>query len=126
MNAPARPRVLVIDDEPAVRGLLCETLAVLGYDAAGAVDGTEGVALLARRGYDLVVTDLCMPGMSGWDVVVAVRQRVPTLPVVLISGFPTEWDVERARAQGLLLLRKPFQLQEFKQAVAAALGNREA
>ena len=72
-----------------------------------------------------MVTDLYMPGMSGWDVVVAVRQRVPTLPVVLISGFPAECDVERARAQGLLFVRKPFQFQEFKQAVAAALGNRE-
>jgi CheY-like chemotaxis protein len=64
-----------------------------------------------------------MPGMSGWDIMAAVRHRVPTPPVVLFSGFPTEWDVERARAQGVLLLGKPFQLQEVKQAVAVA--NRE-
>ena len=126
MTVRRRPCVLVIDDEPGVRGLLCDTLAVLGYDAAAGADGAEGLALLTRGGYDLVVTDLFMPGMSGWDVVAAVRERVPTLPVILISGFAGEPDVERARAEGVLLLRKPFHFQEFKQAVADALRSRES
>jgi two-component system cell cycle sensor histidine kinase/response regulator CckA len=87
MTARRRPRVLVIDDEPTTRELLCDFPAVLGYDAAGAADGAEGLALFKRGGYGLVVTDGFMPGMNGWDVVAAVRQQAPAMPMVLISGF---------------------------------------
>ena len=60
------PRLLVIDDEPTVRGTSCELLRLLGYDVEAARDGADGLARLARERFDLVVTDLHMPHLNGW------------------------------------------------------------
>jgi len=59
-------RLLVIDDEPAVREVSCECLRLLGYDVEAARDGADGLAQLARERFDLVVTDLRMPQLDGW------------------------------------------------------------
>jgi CheY-like chemotaxis protein len=118
---PVRPRVLVVDDELSVRTVVCDLLADLGCEGDEAGDGATAVALLQRGRYDLVVTDLRMPGMTGWDVVEAVRARVPTIPVILISGFATDDDVRRAHRVGLPLLHKPFSLAEFRQVIRSVL-----
>lgn len=89
-----RLRILVIDDQARVRAFVCEMLESLGHDADDAEDGPTGLALLPRQQYDLVITDLRMPQMSGWDVLAAVRQQVPTMPFIVISGFTTDDDVE--------------------------------
>jgi YesN/AraC family two-component response regulator len=57
----------------------------------------QGVALVEQRPYDLVITDLQMPQLTGWDVVNAVRGRRPTMPMIMISGFATEEDVRQAQ-----------------------------
>jgi CheY-like chemotaxis protein len=117
-----RPRVLVVDDEPTVRAVVCDQLADFGCQGDEAEDGVAAVALLRRRRYDLVITDLRMPGMTGWDVVDSVRARVPTMPVILISGFPTDDDVKRAQRAGVPVLQKPFSVAEFQRAVISALA----
>ena len=86
-------------------------------------DGTEALALFDAAPYDLVLTDLMMPGMSGWQVTDAIRTRSAT-PVVLITGSATEETTERARGRGMVLLHKPVQLADFKRAVEEALGTR--
>ncbi len=79
MNREGRPRILVIDDHPYVREIVCNCLTFLGYDAQGAADGAEGLTLFDQGGYDPVLTDLAMLGMTGWDVAEAVRQRAPVV-----------------------------------------------
>jgi CheY-like chemotaxis protein len=118
-----RPRVLVIDDEASVRAVVCDFLRGLGCDADEADSGATGVTLVQRQRYDLVITDLKMPGMTGWEVVESVRASVPTVPIVMISGFATDADRTRAQEAGLTFLQKPFQLAEFRLAITQALGR---
>jgi len=110
--------VLVVDDDPVVCDIVCYALTSLGYEADAAGDGIEGVAFFRRGSYSPVVTDLAMPGMTGWDVAEAVRQNVG---VVLITGRATEDVLPRARAQRLPLVPKPFHLDELRRAVVQAL-----
>ncbi|PYM54347.1 MAG: hypothetical protein DMD79_24730, partial [Candidatus Rokuibacteriota bacterium] len=71
------PRLLVIDDEPAMRETVCELLRFLGYDVEAARDEADGLARLARERFDLVVTDLHMPHLDGWDVLESARAIAP-------------------------------------------------
>jgi len=82
-----RARVLVIEDEPDVRDVLKELLTAEGYVVIEARDGAEGVARCEVEPVDLVLTDILMPGMSGWDVAAACRDRFPTVPVALITAW---------------------------------------
>jgi DNA-binding response OmpR family regulator len=97
-------------------------LEELGYAADDAEDGGRGLALLERHRYDLVITDLQMPNVSGWDVVNAVRGRLATMPIIMISGFATEDDMRRARHVGVPLLQKPFSVAELQRVVRKLLA----
>jgi len=111
-----RARVVVIDDNAAVRGVLCELLELLGLEVHEAATGPEG----------LVVTDLVMPGMTGWDVVTAARRRVPLPAVVVVSGSATDQDLERARVLEVPFVAKPIQLEDLEGAVEQALRRRRS
>ncbi len=119
-----RPRALVIDDQAAIRDLLREILGLLGFEVDGAASGAEGLALFEQRAYDLVTTDLMMPGMTGWEVVEAIRRRAPGLGVIMVTGSASNLDTERAKEQAVTLLPKPFRLEELKGAVEQALRIR--
>lgn len=121
-----RARVLVIEDDAQLRGLFCDWLRFLGYEPTGASDGAVGLALLDEGTYDLVLTDLVMPGMSGWDVIDLVRRRRPAQALVMITASATDLDPERLQRSGVKLLRKPISLKDFARAVAEAVGTRSA
>jgi len=120
-HEPRRPRVLVIDDQANIRDLVCELLRLLAFEADGAPTGAEGLALLEAGTYDLVVTDLMMPGMTGWEVAEAVRKRAPGLGVIMATASVSNLDPERVRELGLTLLPKPFQLEDLQRAVEQTL-----
>src|SRR5215470_1740758 len=89
-RAPAVARaahVLVIDDEHEVRSVLRDVLTSVGHTVVEAASGEEGLACCEREPVDLILADLSMPGMSGWDVAAACRQRFPQVPL----GFVTCW-----------------------------------
>jgi CheY-like chemotaxis protein len=114
-------RILVIDDNRAVRALVCDLLGGLGYAADEGEDAGTGLARLARQRYDLVITDLAMPHMSGWEVVEVVRQRAPGTPILIISGFATQDDVARAQRLGIRVLHKPFSVADLGRATEEAI-----
>lgn len=116
-----RSRVLVIDDETPVRELVCEFLRLLGNEATGVATGREGLAVFEGAAYDLVVTDLSMPGMTGWELVAAVQQCAPAVGVIMMTASATTLDADRAREAGVTLLLKPFGLQDLRDAVEHAL-----
>ncbi len=116
---PRRSRGLVIDDENRVRDVVCEMLHFVGWEATAAATGSEGLARLEEDPYDLVLTDLAMPGLSGWDVVTAVRRHSPAIGVIAMAATATPRETERASRLGLRLLPKPFGIE----ALAAALGD---
>lgn len=124
MDSSRRPRALAIDDEPQVRELWREFLGVCGCEADTAVDGTDGLARFSAGGYDLVVTDLVMPGLSGRLLARLVRQADPAVPVILLTGSISESETELLREPGITLLRKPVALAEFRAAVASCLAGR--
>jgi DNA-binding NarL/FixJ family response regulator len=106
-------RILVVDDEPVVRGLVAELLTGAGHEVLAAVSGEEGLTLL--DGVDLLVCDVGLPGVSGEAVVESARAQRPRLPALLISGDPVEHAAGR--------LAKPFTPSELLDAVAAALSG---
>jgi CheY-like chemotaxis protein len=101
-------RVLLIDDEPAVREALREALTRLGHRVVACADGRAGLERLREESFDLVLTDLTMPDLSGWDVARQARHERPATPVVLITGWGDEVDPDEARAIGIeAVLAKP-------------------
>jgi CheY-like chemotaxis protein len=99
-------RILLVDDNAVVRDMLVDLVTSLGYSADAASGGVEALALFDRGRYDIVLTDLLMPGMSGWEVLAAVRQRDPQMPIIIITGTPAIGD-PRAALPGVAVLRKP-------------------
>jgi two-component system, NtrC family, nitrogen regulation response regulator NtrX len=105
----ARSRILVIDDEAAIRDSLRMTLEYNGYDFIGAATGQEGLALAERETPDVVLLDIKMPGMDGMDVLTRLRAMNETLPVVMISGHGTTSTAVEAIKKGAIdFLDKPF------------------
>jgi CheY-like chemotaxis protein len=119
---PPRARVLVIEDEAPVRELLCELVAMLGHEVEGAPDGRRGLARLATFHYDVVLTDLAMPGASGWDVVRELRARRAPVSVIMLSAHATEQDVRRAQMEKVPLLRRPFRIEVLRGLIRQTLG----
>src|SRR5256712_13193793 len=79
-------RLLLVEDDSAVSEALVDLLAMLEHQADAAASGAKALELFERHRYDLVLTDLMMPGMTGWEVLAAVRGRDPRIPVIVISG----------------------------------------
>ncbi|WP_419899088.1 response regulator [Roseomonas sp. USHLN139] len=109
---PEGARVLLVDDEPLVRRLLAEWLRERGLVVVEAEGGRDALALLAREAaFDLMITDLAMPGMDGLQLVAAVRARQPRLPALLLTGHPGDADAavlrQVAEAGAFTMLRKP-------------------
>jgi two-component system, OmpR family, response regulator PhoP len=117
------PRVLVVDDEKYVRGFLRDLLAAWGYEVDVAADGREGLRLLVDRAWDLLVTDLHMPGLSGLDLVEMVRLRGSALPIVMLTALTGDAAPHTERLD-FKLLPKPVQIQELEAVVRGVLGDR--
>jgi excisionase family DNA binding protein len=122
--AAGRPRVLVVDDEAAIRELLVKTLALAEYDVELAPDGRTALERLRIIPYDLLITDLKMPGVDGLTVIREARRLKPDLPVIIITGFSTEASAIEAINLGVSgYLTKPFRVPRVLAAAAKALGE---
>jgi len=122
--SPARtPRILVIDDDRYVRMLLCDLLEAWGYEPDGAADGREGLARFNAGRYDVVMTDLGMPGLSGLDVVAGVRDRDTEVSVIMFTAFAGDLESD-GRRLGFTILRKPLDIEALRRAVRAAIEAR--
>lgn len=119
-----RPRVLVVDDEQTVRDLVAKTLTMADYDVDTAADGPSAIDRLNTASYDLLITDLKMPGMDGLSVIREVRRRSTELPIVIITGYSTEASAIEAINLGVSgYLTKPFRLPRVLAVAARALGE---
>jgi excisionase family DNA binding protein len=123
-SAAARPRVLVVDDEASIRDLLAKTLALAEYDVDLAPDGRTALERLRIIPYDLLITDLKMPGVDGLAVIREARRLKTDLPVIIITGFSTEASAIEAVNLGVSgYLTKPFRVPRVLAAAAKALGE---
>lgn len=89
-SLPRPFHILVVDDERDVRQVLCDLIGLSGYRATGAAGGQAALEVLKRDSVDLVLTDLMMPGMNGWQLLEAVKKMDSRIPVVVITGFISE------------------------------------
>ena len=112
--------ILVIDDDPDVRGFIADALDEQGYRVREAADGREGLAELQRREADLVIIDFIMPGLSGADVAKKIRARRRDQPILFVSGY-SETDAVKRTAPDAPLLAKPFRAEALLKAVRGAL-----
>ena len=117
-----RGTVLLVEDEEKVRVVLAEALSECGFQVIEAEDGPGGLDLLNDSNrLDILVSDVGLPGMNGRQLADAVRERRPTLPVLLITGYAGTALDDLGLGPGMEVLRKPFTLDAFTSRVAAML-----
>jgi signal transduction histidine kinase len=115
-------RVLVIDDEPEVRSVLREMLVSFGHTVVEAASGEEGLACCESGPVDVILTDVSMPGMSGWDVADACKRRFPHVPLGFVTGWGDRLDQEKTLRSGVrFVLSKPFGPVDVQALVAGVL-----
>src|SRR5438874_3090363 len=121
-----KTRILVIDDESAIRDSLRMTLEYEGYEFIGAATGQEGLALAEREAPDLVLLDVKMPGMDGLEVLERLRNMNETLPVVVVSGHGTISTAVEATKKGAFdFIEKPFASERVLVSLRNALDHRQ-
>jgi CheY-like chemotaxis protein len=124
-------RCLVVDDEQPVLEVIGDILTAGGHSAVLVADGAEAIRRFEAEPFDIVFTDLAMPGVNGWQVARAVKDHAPSVPVLLVTGWGVELSPDELRGKGIdALLSKPVQFDDILAAVAAfaprrAEGNAE-
>jgi CheY-like chemotaxis protein len=117
-------RILLIDDEEEIRQLLSRCLQGMGYETACAADGDEARRLVAGFGPDLIITDLQLADSDGIEVVTGLRQMVPGVKVVLLTGVNFEASEIDLTFGGIIsaYIPKPARLSQIAQTVASLIG----
>lgn len=122
-SAPREPltpvRVLVVDDDEAVRDAVCDVVAMLGYTAQPASGAGEALDRFRPGLYDLVVTDLAMPVMNGLQLARRLRALEPSLPIMIFSGTVPEGALD---VSGIAVARKP-DIDALARLIQRALGG---
>jgi CheY-like chemotaxis protein len=115
------PVILVVDDEREIRNLVRILAERAGYRVTEAATGEEALALLEERLLEpqLLLTDIVMPGMNGLSLAARAHHMRPTLPVIFMSGFASEYQEELS---GSVCLRKPFKPPELLTAIQDVIG----
>lgn len=126
VSTPMKSHILVVDDEPEMCNICARALHARGYQVTTVQDATQAPALISQGAYDLLLTDLKMPGVSGLDLALLARQRDPTAAVVMMTAFASYDHLHQAMQNGISeFLSKPFDLSQLMLAVAHALHRRD-
>lgn len=113
--------ILVIEDDPDILAMLIKHLKFLGYKVMSASDGMEGLKKLEEGGYDLVITDIVMPYVSGVGVVTALKDKQPDIPVIAITGYGREPEAAALEKKADLVLAKPVRISDLKKHIEALI-----
>lgn len=124
-GTPAAPLVLVVDDSEDMRHLLREVLVARGYEVVTAGSSGRALTIMTRRVPDLVITDLMMPGMSGFSLrsLMLRRQELAAVPVIVLSAY---WARPGETLDAVAVLAKPINLDRLLEAVERGLAARTA
>ena len=114
--------ILVIEDDLDVLSVIMKHLNFQGYEIIVATDGMEGLKKLESGGYDLVITDIVMPYVSGVGVVTALKQKWPDIPVIAITGYGKEPEAAAMEKQADLVLAKPVKMADLVKQIETLLG----
>ena len=116
MPSDQRKKILIVDDEKLARALLRRDLVLAGYDVIVASDGKEALKMIDEVTPDLIVVDLVMPELNGFETCRRIRnnERTKKTPVIVVSALQSQSDIAEAKNSGAdVFLTKPFKPQEF-------------
>jgi DNA-binding NtrC family response regulator len=119
------PRILIVDDEGAIRGLLSTAFEMAGYEVRTAADGEEAVRICTAETFDVVLSDVVMPSMNGHDLVRQIAQQYPETQTVLMSGFDVGCE-DCPLSPRCVTLAKPFKPRDAVKLVDGILGQTSA
>jgi two-component system response regulator FlrC len=116
-------RIMVVDDDEGIRDLLSIALSGMGYDVITASSGNEALNLSLKSSFALVLTDLEMPGMDGWNLASRIKNKFPRIPVILMTGYAKKDVMERLKGSSVdYVIFKPFRLEDFLKTAQKILG----
>ena len=121
MGKDPKKIILVVEDDQAVLTTIVKHLSHAGYKVVTATDGMEGLKKIKSGGYDLVITDIVMPYVSGTGVVTSLKETSPHIPVIAITGYGPEPEAVAIEKKADLVLAKPIKMSTLKTHVAELL-----
>ena len=116
-------KILVVDDDRHLLELLIDTLTAIGYESMGVSNGLEALESLRKHEFDLVISDIRMPGLDGIGLLRKIRRHYPDLPVLFITGVDMPEIIGKAGPDGLLA--KPFRISHIEEMIKDALSGKE-
>jgi two-component system, response regulator, stage 0 sporulation protein F len=119
-------KILVVDDTPVIRRLLCDVLKSEGYEPDEAVDGEEAIEKIKVSQYDLVFCDIHMPRKNGFDTFMAAREIDPNLDFIMTDSFPDKLAEKTNEMGALGCLSKPFELDELRKSLKQIESMKQA
>lgn len=121
---PAKNRILVADDEEALRTVLSSELEGEGYNVKGAADGQEAITLLQKHEFDLILLDIKMPNVDGFEVLKFVKEHAPKTKVVMLTGFADLKNAIESKKLGAEdFISKPYDLVDLLTTVERVLST---
>ena len=115
------PRILVIDDQSDVRTMISIVLRINHFEIVEAANGEAALRAFENSKFDLVIVDIFLQGINGFDLITIMRERVPDLPVIAISGMTTlDFLSGSPELSNVVCLRKPFRPNDLLRAIEAA------
>jgi len=120
-------KLLIIDDDEPVLANLCYFLRDKKYDVTTASDGLEGLKLFEndQQGFDLVITDIVMPKISGMSLISIIKKKFPDMPVIAITGWGEYPGVFATESNADKVLSKPFELSELDKAINELISSKK-
>lgn len=117
-----KPLVLVVDDERLIVELFSTILHASGFEVYGASSSIDALHYISKRNYDLLVCDVQIDHIDGFDIVTALREKDETVPALLVTGFPKEEDRRRAGRMGVSYLPKQQALETLAETIPSILS----
>lgn len=120
-----KAKVLVVDDEPSVLSTYRLILEQTGYDAVAAATSREAIEAINKFDFDLILSDFSLEQQhTGFEVIDAAKKKNKDVPCCILTGYATLETADQAEAQGIGILYKPIDIQEFLQTTSKLLGEK--
>jgi DNA-binding response OmpR family regulator len=120
-------KILIIDDEEPILSNLCNFLNYKNYDVTSASDGFEGLKLFEKdpKGFDLIITDIVMPKLSGMSLISIIKKKSPNTPIIAITGWGEYPEALALESQADRVFSKPFELSELDKTINELISSKK-